>query len=341
MYSYAEAVPDMKTASWIQAHIHAYSYFGGVTRILTPDNAKVAVVKNTRAELILNRSYQEMAEYYGTAIVPARPVSPKDKASVEGTVGVLSTWIVASLRNDKFFSFQELNEAIRIKLDEFNSRPFQKRKGCRLSAFEEEEKAFLLPLPSTPYETAVWSSETVQPDYLVTAGGCRYSIPYEYIGRKVDIRTTEKCVEVFYHNQRIASHVRVFNTADPVYVPEHMPEAHRRYLNYNEESFRQWAEDIGPSTGTVIRTFLHAHRTPQQGYKSCASMMKLADRFTPARLEAACAKALTYTPNPSLKNITTILRNGQDKVKNGTPPRTTGSHGLTRRAAREKGGVQA
>ena len=282
-----------------------------------------------------------MAEYYGTAIVPARPVSPKDKASVEGTVGVLSTWIVASLRNDKFFSFQELNEAIRIKLDEFNSRPFQKRKGCRLSAFEEEEKAFLLPLPSTPYETAVWSAETVQPDYLVTTDGCRYSVPYEYIGRKVDIRATEKCVEVFYHNQRVASHVRAFNTADPVYVPEHMPEAHRRYLNYNEESFQQWAEDIGPSTGTVIRTFLHAHRTPQQGYKSCASMMKLADRFTPARLEAACAKALTYTPNPSLKNITTILLNGQDKVKNGTPPRTTGSYGLTRRAAREKGGVQA
>lgn len=120
-----------------------------------------------------------------------------------------------------------------------------------------------------------------------------------------------------------------------------MPEAHRRYLNYNEESFRQWAEDIGPSTGIVIRTFLHAHRTPQQGYKSCASMMKLADRFTPARLEAACAKALTYTPNPSMKNITTILQNRQDKVKNSIPPRTTGSPGLTRRAARGKGGVQA
>ena len=131
------------------------------------------------------------------AIVPARPVSPKDKAAVEGTVGVLSTWIVASLRNDKFFPFQKLNEAIRIKLDEFNSRPFQKRKGCRLSAFEEEENAFLLPLPSTPYETAVWSVETVQPDYLVKAVGCRYSVPYEYIGRKNDIRTTEKCEEFF------------------------------------------------------------------------------------------------------------------------------------------------
>lgn len=341
MYSYAEATPDMKTASWIQAHIHAYDYFGGVTRILTPDNAKVAVIKNTRTETVLNRSYQEMAEYYGTAIVPTRPVSPRDKASVEGTVGVLSTWVIASLRNEKFFSFQELNGAIREKLDEFNQRPFQKKKGCRLSAFEEEEKSFLMPLPTSPYETAVWSSETVQPDYLVTVGRCRYPVPYEYIGRKVDVRATEKCVEVFYQNQRIASHVRAAYSPDPVYVPEHMPEAHRRYRNYNEESFLHWAEDIGPSTGTVIRTFLHAHKTPQQGYKSCASMMKLADKYTPARLEAACSKALSYTPNPSLKNITTILRNGQDKVKTGRTPHTSGSHGLTRRAAREKGGEQA
>ncbi len=341
MYSYAEATPDMKTPCWIQAHVHAYDYFGGVARILRPDNAKVAVIKNTRTETVLNRSYQEMAEHYGTAIVPARPVSPKDKASVEGTVGVLSTWIIASLRNEKFFSFRELNEAIRVKLDEFNRRPFQKRKGCRLSAFTEEEKDFLMPLPKTSYETAAWSSETVRPDYLVTAGNCRYSVPYEYIGRKVDIRMTETCVEVFYHNQRIASHVRASYSPDPIYVTEHMPEAHRRYRNYNEESFLQWGEDIGSAVGTVIRTFLHSHKTPQQGYKNCASMMKLADRYTPARLEAACAKALSYTPSPSLKNITTILRNGQDKVKAGKTPHATGSHGLTRRAAREKGGEQA
>ena len=341
MYCYAEATPDMKSFSWIQAHIHAYAYFGGVTRILTPDNAKVAVIKNTRTETILNRSYQEMAEHYGTAIVPARPVSPRDKAAVEGTVGVLSTWIIASLRNERFFSFRELNEALKGKLDEFNRRPFQKKKGCRLSAFEEEEKAFLLPLPSIPYETAVWSSEKVQSDYLVTVGDCRYSVPYEYIGRKVDIRATEKCVEVFYHNQRIASHMRVAYSPDPIYVPEHMPESHRRYRNYNEEGFLQWAKDIGPSAETVVRTFLQSHKTPQQGYKSCASMMKLADRYTPFRLEAACAKALSYTPNPSLKNVSTILQNGQDKVKQGRIPQTTGNHGLTRRAACQKGGAQA
>jgi transposase len=340
LYSYAEATPDMKTSHWIQAHIHAYHYFGGVARILTPDNLKTGVIKNTHSELVLNRTYQEMAEHYGTAIIPARPVSPKDKPNAEGTVGVLSTWIIAALRNQKFFSFDELNDAIRQKLNEFNGRPFQKKKGSRLSAFEEEEKNFLMPLPASPYETAVWSTATIQPDYLITVGNCKYSVPYELIGREVEIRATEKCIEVFYQNNRAASHARVVYSPDPIYNPEHMPENHRKYLNYNEESFRQWAEDLGPNTLAVVKTFLYAHKVPQQGYKSCSSLMKLADRFTPVRLEAACCKALSYTPNPSLKNITTILTNGQDKVKLQKPPITDGSYGITRRTASKKGGEQ-
>ena len=152
LYGYAEAFPNMRSNHWIEAHVHAYSYFGGVTRILIPDNLKTGVIKNTRAELVLNRSYHEMAEYYGTAIIPARPVSPKDKPNVEGTVNVMETWILAALRNRKFFSFDELNKAIKEKLEEFNARPFQKRKGSRLTAFLEEEKDFLMPLPASPYE---------------------------------------------------------------------------------------------------------------------------------------------------------------------------------------------
>lgn len=337
LYSYAEATPDMKTGNWIQAHIHAYDYFGGVTRILTPDNLKTGVTKNTRTELVLNRTYREMAEHYGTAIIPARPVSPKDKPNVEGTVGVISTWIIAALRNQKFFSFDELNEAIRQKLIEFNERPFQKKKGSRTSAFEEEEKNFLMPLPASPYETAVWSTATIQPDYLITVGNCKYSVPYEFIGREVEIRSTEKCVEVFYQNHRIASHARVNYSQDPVYNPEHMPENHRRYLGYDEDSFQQWAYGVGASTLTVVKTFLYSHRIPQQGYKACASLMRLADRFSTPRLEAACRKALSFTPNPSLKNISTILKNGQDKVKPQKTPRADGSYGITRKAAGEKG----
>jgi hypothetical protein len=331
----------MKSNHWIEAHIHAYQYFGGVTRILVPDNLKTGVIKNTHSELILNRSYHEMAEFYGTAIIPARPRAPKDKPSAEGTVGVIATWIIAALRNRKFFTYAELNEAIREKLNEFNEKPFQKKEGSRLSAFEEEEKPFLMPLPAFQYETAIWSDATIQPDYLITDGNCKYSVPHEYIGKEVEIRVTEKCIEAFYHHLRIASHVRIDYSSEPIYVPEHMPDNHRKYLSYNTESFIQWASDIGTSTSVIVKNFLYSHKVEQQGYKSCASLMKLADRYSTTRLEAACTKALSYTPSPSIKNIQTILKNGQDKVRpKPKKPRPSAQYGITRKSSYNRGGDQ-
>lgn len=343
LYGYAEAFPDMKSNHWIEAHVHAYSFFGGVTRILVPDNLKTGVIKNTRTELILNRSYHEMAEHYGTAIIPARPVKPKDKPNAEGTVKVLETWILAALRNRKFFTFQELNKAIHKKLEEFNAKPFQKKKGSRLSAFLEEERDFLMPLPASPYETAVWSTATIQPDYLITVGNCKYSVPYEFIGKKVDIRAAENSIEVFYHGDRIASHVRKMYAPEPIYLPKHMPENHRKFLEYNTESFLDWGKSMGHSTHLVIKHFLFMHKVEQQGYKSCASLMKLADRYGTDRLENACAKALSYTPNPGLKNISTILKNGQDKVVLTSESARVSNkeslkYGITRGASYYKGG---
>ena len=343
LYGYAEAFPDMKSNHWIEAHVHAYSFFGRVTRILVPDNLKTGVIKNTRTELILNRSYHEMAEHYGTAIIPARPVKPKDKPNAEGTVKVLETWILAALRSRKFFTFQELNKAIHKKLEEFNAKPFQKKKGSRLSAFLEEERDFLMPLPTSPYETAVWSTATIQPDYLITFGNCKYSVPYEFIGKKVDIRAAENNIEVFYHGDRIASHVRKMYAPEPIYLPEHMPENHRKFLEYNTESFLDWGKSMGHSTHLVIKYFLFMHKIEQQGYKSCASLMKLADRYGTDRLENACAKALSYTPSPSLKNISTILKNGQDKVVLTSESARVSNkeslkYGITRGASYYKGG---
>lgn len=343
LYGYAEAFPDMKSNHWIEAHVHAYSFFGGVTRILIPDNLKTGVIKNTRTELILNRSYREMADHYNTAIIPARPLSPKDKPNAEGTVKVIETWILAALRNRKFFSFEELNAAIREKLEEFNAKPFQKKKGSRLTAFLEEEKDFLMPLPASLYETAVWSTATIQPDYLITVGNCKYSVPYEFIGKKVDIRATEKSIEVFYHNNRIASHVRRAYSPDPVYIPEHMPENHRKYLGYNTQTFLEWGETVGLSTRIVVNHFLSMHKVEQQGYKPCVSLMKLADRYGTDRIENACARALSYTPSPSLKNIAAILKNGQDKVtvENTSSKKTKEEsikYGITRGASYYEGG---
>ncbi|MBS6938143.1 MAG: transposase [Lachnospiraceae bacterium] len=285
LYGYAEAFPDMKSNHWIEAHIHAYSFFGGVTRILVPDN----------------------------------------------------------LKNRKFFTFEELNKAIHEKLEEFNAKPFQKKKGSRLSAFLEEEKDFLMPLPASPYETAVWSTATIQPDYLIKIGDCKYSVPYEFIGKKVDIRATENSIEVFYHSNRIASHVRRSYSPEPIYVPEHMPENHRKFLEYNTDSFLDWGKSVGHSTLIVVKHFLYMHKVEQQGYKSCASLMKLADRYGTQRLENACIKALSYTPSPSLKNISTILKNGQDKVAvakvvSNAANKESSKYGITRGASYYEGG---
>ena len=197
-----------------------------------------------------------------------------------------------------------------------------------------------MPLPASPYETAVWSTATIQPDYLIRVGECKYSVPYEFISKEVDIRSTEKCIEVFYHNNRIASHVRKEHSLNPVYLPEHMPETHRKYLAYNTESFLEWGSSVGESTLMVVKNFLYMHKVEQQGYKPCASLMKLADNYSTDRLEKACEKALSYTPSPCLKNISTILKNGQDKVPSikAKPSDRGKSYGITRGASYFKGG---
>ncbi len=208
-YTYAEVCEDMKTENWLSCHVHAFQYFGGVTRLLIPDNCKTATTANTRYETVLNRSYQELAEYYGTAIVPARVRKPQDKSAAEASVRFAQTWIIAALRERKFFSVREMNEAIAEKLEELNNRPFQRMAGTRRSAWLEEEKPYMLPLPAVPFEAAVWSVAKVPNDYLVSDGRNKYSVPYNLIGEKVDIRVTKTAVEVFYHGSRVASHRRL------------------------------------------------------------------------------------------------------------------------------------
>lgn len=341
-YAYVEACEDMKSTNWLLCHVHAYEYFGGVTRLLIPDNLKTGVVKNTRYDTVLNRSYQEMSEYYGTAIVPARVLHPKDKSLAEGTVKFATTWVIAALRNRKFFSFEEVKHAVAEKLEELNRYPFKKREGCRYSAFSEEEKSFMKPLPLTPYEPAVWSTAKVPLDYLISDGKNKYSVPFDLIGEEVDIRLTKEMVEVFFHGSRVASHKRVSKQLrNPVTQPEHMPIEHRKYLTYNADEFTRWAQSVGQYTVTVINHFLSSGREPEQGYKSCASLTKLGDKYGLDRLEKACERVLNYSSQPSVRNISTILKNGQDKVQLTSKPEQSRSHGITRGAAYfQRGGEQ-
>ncbi len=197
-YAYVEAFLDMKQKSWITAHVHMYEFFGGIARILVPDNCKTAVVHNGGwKDQQINETYQEMAEHYGTAIIPARVRTPKDKPNAEGTVGNISTWITAALRNEQFFSLAELNHAIREKLEQFNRRLFQKKEGSRLDLFLEDEKPLLAPLPATRFELSDWKTATVQFNYHISVDGMLYSVPYEYIKKKVDVKVTDTTIEIF------------------------------------------------------------------------------------------------------------------------------------------------
>lgn len=200
---------------------------------MIPDNCRTSTIKNDRYEVVLNRSYEELANYYGTAIVPARVRKPDDKPAAEGSVRYVSTWITAALRDRKFFSLDEVRRAVIEKLEELNRQPFKKRKGCCFSAFEEEEQAFLHPIPAVPFEPATWTYPKVSFDYLVDDGKNKYSVPFDLIGKTVDVRLTRNMVEVFYQNSRVAVHLRQAKAQrDPIIKPEHMPDHHRKYLGY-------------------------------------------------------------------------------------------------------------
>jgi len=341
-YSYVEAFLSMDTTNWITAHLHAFEFFGGVTQMIVPDNLKTGVVKASSTDPVINRTYQEMAEHYHTAIMPARVRMPKDKANVERTVGIISTWIIASLRNDTFFTLNELNKAIDGKLTEFNQKDFQKKNGSRQTAFMEEEKFALLPLPASPYELATWKKATVQYDYHIIVDKMYYSVPYEYIKYEVDVRITRKIIEIFYKNFRIASHMRLEGKDGQLStIPEHMPIQHKQYLDFNRDYFMKWAEAVGPNSLAMVKALLDSYKVEKQALKSCMGLTKLADQYSIERLESACKRAFSYSPRPNLNSIKTILKTGQDKL-NTSATRTTGvdkvdqdstTHGFVRGAA--------
>jgi transposase len=316
-YSYAEGFLSQNLESWINAHVHAYQFFGGVAKLLIPDNLKTGVEKADWYSPVINKTYHEMAEYYGTAVIPTGVRKPREKASVERAVGILSTWIIAALRNRQFFSLWELNEAMRYKLADFNRKPFQKKPGSRDSAFAEE-LPFLMPLPLKPFELSSWKISTVQLNYHIACDKMNYSVPYEYIKHKVDVRLTQSVVEIFYQGTRIASHKRLYgHPGQYSTVPEHMPEKHRQYTQWNAERFIRWAADIGPYTEQTVKAIIASRKVEQQGYKTCIALLKLADSYSTSRLEAACEKSLSYSSCPSFRSIRTILKTGSDKRTTG------------------------
>jgi len=266
---------------------------------------------------------------------------------VEGVVGIVSTYILAAIRNQKFFSLKELNDTIKERLHNFNHKPFQKKDGSRATMFAEE-RSHLMPLPRVGFELSEWKIATVAFNYHIEVDGRYYSVPFEYIKRKVDVRITRNTVEVFFDGSRICSHVRDHDRRGGYVSQEaHMPPKHREYIQWNGERFKEWAGKIGECTYTVVGSILVTHKVEQQSYRACMALLKLSEQYSPERLEAACSKALFYTPRPGYKAIQTILKSGQDKPKEPTAP-PNGGHGFTRGAdyygranPDEVGGAQA
>lgn len=312
-YSYCEVMSDMKEENWITAHVHMLEFFGGSTPIIYPDNLKTGVIKHTKEEVVLNNSYKEFGDYYNIAIVPTLPRSPKGKPSVEGTVGKITTQIIAKMRNEIFESVYQANEAFKKELESFNNKPFQKRNGSRKEVFENEEKEFLRPLPKIPYEYATWKIATVQYNYHISIDKKYYSVPYKYIKQKVNVRITKNLIEIYYDHIRICSHKRIYGH-DGQYSTslDHMPANHIKASEWDGKRFRNWARSIGKNTYTVIDRLLKNYRAEQQAYNGCRSILKLADSYTPLQLENACKQALSVINVPRYKNIKLIIEYNQD-----------------------------
>ena len=289
---------------------------------------------NTRYETQLNESYRELAEYYGTAIVPARVRKPQDKGLVEKSVGFSTTWITAALRERKFFSFAEVREAVDERLEYVNTKPFLKRSGNRREAYLSEEKEFMLPLPKHRYEPSVWKQQTVGNDYLISDGINKYSVPFDLIGEQVQIRLTKDLIEVYFKGSRMTSHKRLEKfSVQPVVKPEHMPTNHREYLNYNADEFKEWASTVGKSVEEVVKHFLTSGSVPEQGYKACVSLTKLGKRYGKKKLEAACERMLAFSSSPSIRTITTLLKNNKEPDKPTEKTDDSNKYGITRGAA--------
>jgi len=311
-YTFAEATRSQDLASWIQSHVHAFEFFQGVTEILVPDNLRDAVTRSCRYEPDLNASYREMADYYSTVIIPARVGKPRDKAKVETGVLQVERWVLAPLRHRSFFSLAELNEAIRKRLEFLNNRPFEKLQGTRRSLFESLDKPSLKPLPTHRFVFAEWKTARVNIDYHIEVDRHYYSVPYQLIHEKVEVRLTGTTVEIFLKGRRVASHLRSYLPGKYSTLSEHMPKSHQRYLEWTPSRLIQWAGTIGPQTQKLLTFILENRPHPEQGYRSCLGVLRLKKRYTSQRLEAACARALTFKAY-SYKNVESILKNGLDQ----------------------------
>ena len=320
-YSYVEPCLNMKMNTFIGCHVNMYEYFGGVPTRTVCDNLKTGVVDHPKeGEIILTDDYEALGSHYVTAIMPAQVGKPKQKPSVEGTVGKIATAIIARCRNEVFYSFADLKLKVAEKLRAFNHEVFQKREGSRYEVWLEERQ-YLRDLPSLPYEVAEWVyGRSINLDFHVVYKKNRYSCPYQYAKKKdhkVDLKVTSSVIEIYYKGERIATHNKFPDHVTNRYSthPEDMPKAFRDIVDWDDERIRNWAKSIGKSTGAVIDRIFSCVDIKEQGYNPSLAVLRLSRTYSDARLETACELALSRgIRSPRYRHLKAILSANQDIV---------------------------
>ena len=311
--TYAEPVLHQDLPTWVGCHVRAFEYFEGTTEIWVPDNPRVGVIKASKYEPLLNRTYEDLSAHYGAAVIPARPYKPRDKAKVEVGVLIASRWILAVLRNRIFYSMEEMRIAVAELLEKLNHRQMRRLKKSRRELFEEIERAAMKPLPVRPYEYAEWTRPRVDLSYHVAHDDHFYSVHFSLIGEQLDLRATETTVEIFRRGTRIESYQRSYLKGKYTTLKHHMPRAHIDQVEWTPERLTDWARQTGPHTVALLEAIMASKAHPQQGFKACLGILRRAKEFPAQRVERAAARALHFQMLNS-GSIASILKNNLDTL---------------------------
>ena len=311
-YTYAEATWSQSLPDWLGSHVRMLEFYGGCTDMIVPDNLRSGVSKACRYDPDLNPSYQQWAEHYSVAVIPARPRKPKDKAKAEVAVQIVERWVLARLRHHTFFSLAELNQCIRALLADLNNRPFKQLPGCRRSAFEQLDRPALKPLPAAPYQYVAIKPVKVNIDYHVESKPHFYSVPHQYVGERLELHASDTLVEIYFRRQLVATHPRK-HTPGFTTNPAHMPRHHRAQQQWSPGRLKRWAANFGPDPLTWVSNQLERREHPEQAYKVCLGLLNLGKQYPATRLNAACRIANGAGLN-RLKQIKAILKSNRDQL---------------------------
>ena len=312
-YTFAYAVLSQKVAEWIECHVQAFEFLGGVPQHIVPDNLKSAVIRHTLKEVVTNAAYADFAEHYDVLIDPARSGRPKDKSLAEVGVQIVQRWVLAPLRKRTFFSIEELNIEIAKRIEWLNNKVSKKYPKSRAQRFLDIDQPALRPLPERRYECVDWKYKVRVPDdYHVEYAECYYSVPHQYRGHLVDLRMTNHTIEVLLSRQRIASHMLLTSPGRRT-LQDHMPIAHARQSEQDPEALLAWAEGVSANVLAWVNGNLQQRRDYANALKSVRNLRRWArEEQVLERLDSACAFALKLG-TLSFSRLKSIIVNRSDQ----------------------------